>query len=93
MTPTLSVVADNASAGDAREVIGDKIKRLQAEAKNLAREHVQSLEDMLIRVQRMSIEIADGGDAYAVGVRVLARRLAEDCEHRVQTLEAISSRA
>jgi hypothetical protein len=92
MTPTLSVVADNANADGVREVIADKIKRLQGEARNLAREHVQSLEDLLIRVQKMSLEIADGGDAYAVGVRELARRLAEDCEHRVQTLEAIASR-
>ena len=40
-----------------------------------------------------SAEIAGGGDAYPVGVRDLARRMAEDCEMKVQTLEAIAARA
>jgi enoyl-CoA hydratase/carnithine racemase len=92
MTPTLSVVADNVNLEPAREVLADRIKRLQAEAKGLAREHVQALEEAISRVHQMAVEIAEGGDAYAVGVRELARRLAEDCEHRVQTLEAITSR-
>ncbi len=93
MTPTLSVVAANTAKEPAREVLADKIRRLQAEAKGLAREHVLALEEKLIDIQRMAVEIADGGDAYAVGVRELARRLAEDCEHRVQTLEAITKRS
>jgi len=94
MSPTLSVVADNEKlhAEPVREILGDRIKRLQAEAKGLAREHVQALEDLLLKVERMASEIADGGDAYPVGVREISRRLAEDCEHRVQTLEAIISR-
>lgn len=98
MTPTLSVVADNnplVSPGlgePGREVLSDRIKRLQAEAKGLAREHVQALEDALLVVERMAAEIADGGDAYPVGVREMSRRLAEDCEARIQGLEALISR-
>lgn len=89
MSPNLSVVAAN---DPTRELLSDRIRRLQAEAKGLARENVLSLEEKLIDIQRMAMEIADGGEAYAVGVRELARRLAEDCEHRVQTLEAITQR-
>ena len=96
MTPPLSVVADN-SADKSKPLTGrelsERIRRLQAEAKSLAREHIQALSLALIEVERLSAEISDGGEAYPAGVRDLARRMAEDCEAKVQTLEAISSRA
>lgn len=97
MSPSLSVVADNDTASAARktktETVADRVRALQLEAKGLARQHVQELERLLIEVERMSAEIAEGGDAYPAGVRDIARRLAEDCEARVQTLEAIVSRS
>lgn len=95
MSPPLSVVADNSTEKTKSPPIGnlsERIRRLQAEAKNLAREHVRALEAAIIEVERLSSEISDGGDAYPAGVRELARRIAEDCEMKVQTLEAISSR-
>lgn len=95
MSPTLSVVAGSeTSAGrKSAETVAERVRALQAEAKGLAREHVQELERLLLEVEKMSAEIADGGDAYPAGVRDIARRLVEDCEARVQTLEAIISRA
>lgn len=98
MSPPLAVVADNSaldsSASTVRaEALSDRIRRLQNEAKNLAREHIRALEAALITVERLSSEIADGGDAYPVGVRELASRISEDAEHKVQTIEAIASRA
>lgn len=95
MSPSLSVVAGNA-AGEARkstETVAERVRALQAEAKGLAREHVQELERLLLEVEKMSAEIAEGGEAYPAGIRDIARRLVEDCEARVQTLEAIISRA
>lgn len=92
MTPPLSVVADNSARTIATGDISERIRRLQAEAKSLAREHIFALERALVEVERLSAEIAGGGDAYPVGVRDLARRMAEDCEMKVQTLEAIASR-
>lgn len=92
MTPPLSVVASN-SAPSPTSDLSERIRRLQAEAKSLAREHINALEQALLQVERLSAEIADGGEAYPAGVRELARRMAEDCEMKVQTLEAISSRA
>ncbi len=97
MSPSLSVVADNDAASAARkiktETVADRVRALQAEARGLAREHVMDLERLLLEVGKMSAEIAEGGEAYPAGVRDIARRLAEDCEARVQTLEAIVSRA
>ncbi len=91
MSPSLTVVAGNESRATA--TVAERVRKLQAEAKGLAREHVQELERLLTQVETMSAEIAQGGDAYPAGVRDIARRLAEDCEARVQTLEAIISRA
>jgi len=89
----LSVVADNsgvnASAGTS---VSERIRRLQAETRLLAQEQIRALEVALLQVERLSCEIADGGEAYPVGVREIARRLAEDCEARGNTLQIIAGR-
>ncbi|WP_374571801.1 hypothetical protein [Phenylobacterium sp.] len=93
MTASLSVVSDEAQAAPGRpEGVADKVRRLQDEARTLAREHVGELQRLLLAVQRVSLEVADGGEAYPAGVRELSRRLAEDTDARLQTLEAILSR-
>ena len=96
MTPPLSVVADN-SADPARPAapndLSERIRRLQAEAKSLAREHIHALERALLEVERLSAEIADGGDAYPVGVREIARRLADQCETSSATIKALAGRS
>ena len=88
----LSVVAGHQAAAAAPS-LADRIGRLQAQARSLAREHIAALEAAMAEVERLSGEIADGGEAYPVGVRDIARRMAEDCEMKVQTLEAIAARA
>lgn len=75
-----------------RETVAQRVRSLQQQAKSLAKDHVRSLNQALVEVEQLAAEIADGGDAYPPGVRDLARRLVEDCEMRVQTLEAISAR-
>jgi hypothetical protein len=95
MSPPLSVVADNPTRdpkAHSVESLSNRIRRLQAEAKGLAREHICALEAALVEVERLAAEIADGGEAYPAGVREISRRLAEDCEHKVQAIEAISRR-
>ncbi|MBS0361996.1 MAG: hypothetical protein JSR98_11490 [Proteobacteria bacterium] len=97
MSPSLSVVADNdlktPRTETARpETVAERVRRLQAEARTLAKDHVQALTRAIADVERMAAEIAEGGDAYPPGVRDLARRFVDDCEARVQTLEAITSR-
>lgn len=93
----LSVVADNSDNGakasaSAGTNLSDRIRRLQAEAKVLAREHIQALESALLQVERLSSEIAGGGEAYPVGVREVARRIAEDCEARGNTIQVLAGR-
>lgn len=95
MSPSLSVVADNdlkTTAAPKAETVAQRVRRLQTEAKQLAKDHIQALSQALTDVEQLAAEISEGGDAYPPGVRDIARRLVEDCESRVQTLEAIVSR-
>ena len=70
----------------------EKIKRLQAEAKNLAHEHVEMLAAALADVARLAGEVAEGGELYPVGARELARRLTEEASSQSLTLSAILDR-
>jgi len=97
MSPSLSVVADNdvkaaATASSKSETVAQRVRRLQLEARQLAKDHIKALSAAMVEVETLAAEIAEGGDAYPPGVRDLARRLVEDVEARVQTLEAIVAR-
>lgn len=94
MSPSLSVVADNdlTQITASTETVAQRVRRLQAEARQLAKDHVRTLTDAMVGLEALAAEIADGGEAYAPGVRDIARRLAEDLDSRVQTLEAIAAR-
>jgi len=93
MSPSLSVVANNDLNVPKVETVAQRVRRLQAEAKQLAKDHIHALTAAISEVERMAAEIAEGGDAYPAGVRDLARRFAEDADARVQTLEAIPARS
>ena len=86
--PSLAVVNDRSP----NPTLSARIRALQEEARGLAREHITALETALAEVERLAGEIAVGGDAYPAGVRDIARRLVEDCELKVATIEAISGR-
>lgn len=88
----LSVVAMSPPA-TAADSISLRVKRLQAEARGLAREHVTALRAALATVEALSADIAAGGEAYPAGVRDIARRLAEEVGAKAQTLELLSGRA
>ena len=75
------------------ETVAQRVRRLQAEARALAREQVAELEARLQEAALIAAEIAEGGEAYPVGCRELARKLAEDTRNTVQTFEAILQRA
>lgn len=70
----------------------DRIRRLQTEARSLAREHIEQLAAALTEVSRLSGEIAEGGDVYPVGARELSRRLVEEAGKQALTLTAINDR-
>ena len=66
-----------------------RVKRLQEEAKNLAREQITEFEQALIMLAQMAEDIAEGGDMYQIGAREVCRRLSEELPRSLQTLQAI----
>lgn len=94
MSVQLNVVAENGQQlTQKKETTAQRVRRLQVEARNLAKDHTKALLGLIVEAQMMAEEIASGGDAYPAGVRDLARRFAEDAELRVQNLGAINERS
>ncbi|WP_269515793.1 hypothetical protein [Brevundimonas subvibrioides] len=94
--PDLRLVSAEAEIYDlmrAPMTTAERVKRLQAEARALAVEQVEALERLLLEAATVAEEISKGGDAYPVGAREIATRLAEDLPSRAGSIKAIVSRA
>lgn len=74
------------------ETTAARVRRLQAEAEALARQQILAMEEAMNDLARRAGEIAVGGDAYPIGAREMASRLAEDLPLRVTTLQMIMGR-
>jgi hypothetical protein len=74
------------------ETTHERVRRLQQEARLLAREEVQALETRLGEASAQARAIAEGGEAYPAGVRELCERMAAELDGRLQTLSAIVGR-
>lgn len=91
---TLTVISPpEAPSAPPRETASTRIRQLQAEARALARDQISTLYAEMRSVAALCEEVAEGGDAYPIGARELASRLAEDLEAKAATLQAIVSRA
>lgn len=93
--PNLRVVTPESEVYDLMrtpETTTERVKRLQMEARALAVEQVESLEKLLLEAAEMARDIAEGGDAYPVGAREIASRLAADLPTRVETMKQIVGR-
>jgi hypothetical protein len=76
-----------------RETKTQKVRRLQEEAKQLAKEQIAEFEFLLDATTRMAQEIADGGDVYPIGAREVCRRLAEELPRALQTLKVVAHKS
>lgn len=76
-----------------KETTAERIRRLQAEARILARQHIETLERAMLQMTDLANEVAVGGDAYPVGIRELSSRMAEDISGKLLTLRALIDRA
>lgn len=70
-----------------------RIRQLQREAHTLAREQVEAFARDLDALAQRAAEIAEGGEAYPVGAREVAGRIAEDLPQKAQLLLTIITRA
>jgi len=78
--------------GRGRETTAERVRRLQAEANILARQEVESVERALLEVADMCQAIAEGGEAYPVGVREICSRIAEDLSNKVLNIRVLMER-
>jgi len=69
-----------------------RMRQLQFEARALARDQVDALARDLCSIAARAAEIAEGGDAYPVGVRELCTRLAEELPRKNQLLQTLARR-
>ncbi len=93
--PKLALVSDLAplyDLGRKPASTAERVRRLQAEARMLAREQVGTLEQQIRAVLITASEIAQGGDAYPAGVRDQAERMVTDLEGRIQGVRMIMDR-
>jgi hypothetical protein len=70
----------------------ERIRRLQWEASVLAAEQTETFGADLMAMSVRALEIAGGGEAYPVGVRELAARIAADLQVRAKALLTIQQR-
>ena len=92
IVPPVSGVAEIYDLGRGPESISQRVKRLQDEARLLAREEVERLDRDLRRLADQARTIADGGDAYPAGMRELAGRISNDSAQRADMLRALLER-
>ena len=78
--------------GQKPETRAERIKRMQSNAKALAREQIEAMTEAMLEVARMADEVAVGGDAYPVGVREMASRLRADLENQAKSIDALLAR-
>lgn len=74
------------------ETFSDKIRRLQEEAQGYALTHARAFEHAIVDLEMLAAEIADGGEAYPVGVREAARRLGKELSGTRLNVQAILDR-
>src|SRR6478672_10680518 len=75
-----------------RETTAERVRRLQAEARIVARQHIEQLEQCLLRTAEVAREVAEGGEAYPVGVRELASRMTDDLPEKLLNLRSLLDR-
>jgi hypothetical protein len=78
--------------GRGPESTADRVQRLQAEARVLAREEMERLERDMRRLAEQARIIADGGEAYPAGVRELTGRISVETKQRAEILQALLQR-
>jgi hypothetical protein len=79
--------------GRGPESTAQRVKRLQAEARMLAREEAERLDRGMMDMAALAAEIVAGGEVYPAGVRELASRLAADLPQKAQGLRSLISRS
>jgi hypothetical protein len=79
--------------GSGPETRAERVRRMQANAKALAREQIEAMTEAMLEVAHMAEEIATGGDAYPVGVRELSNRIKSELEVQAKSIAVLLKRS
>jgi hypothetical protein len=91
--PSLTLVSDDLyHLNRAPQTTAERVRRLQLEAKILAREQITALEKAMTELAALAREVAAGGDAYPPGIREMSSRLAETLEAKAVSMDAVMER-
>lgn len=91
--PKLTLVSDDVYHFNRQpETPAQRIRRLQVEAKILAREQIEGIKTAMRALALQAREVSAGGDAYPPGIRDMALRLAEDLETKASRMDAVMER-
>ncbi len=75
------------------ESANSRLNRIRAELAAIAREQMAEFERTIGSVVVLADEISEGGEAYSVGSREVARRVSAQLADAAMTLEALRLRA
>lgn len=101
MSPSHLNLVDKAASEDSEvyvlgsgpETRAERVRRMQANAKALAREQIEVMTEAMMELARMAEEVATGGDAYPVGVREISGRIKSELEMQARSIEALLKRS
>ncbi len=74
------------------ESLADRMERLRSDATLVANEHIALLVEALSEASELAEQVANGGEAYQIGVREIARRTHKELGPTVLSLRAIRER-
>ena len=72
--------------------LADRMERLRSDAEAVASEHIAALIAALNEATTLADQVANGGEAYNIGVREIARRMHKEMAPTVLSLRAIRER-
>jgi hypothetical protein len=73
--------------------LAERMQRLRSDANSVAGEHIAALVEALSDAAALADQVANGGEAYHIGVREIARRTHKDLVPTVLSLRAIRAKA
>ena len=76
----------------AAESLADRMDRLRNDATLVANEHIAAMLAALAEASALAEQVANGGEAYQIGVREIARRTHKELAPTVLSLRAIRER-
>jgi hypothetical protein len=73
--------------------LAKRMERLRNDASAVASEHINAFLTALAQASALAEQVANGGEAYHIGVREIARRVNKDLAPTVLSLQAIRQRS